>query len=307
MTVLVAHPLPPVVDGLVGVLRTRLDCRSVEGATSRAEVFRRAASGGVEAALVHALLAPGEEASLCEGLAGHGVATVLMTQGEGGYLGCLTAGARGVTPAEDGVDGAVRALETVLSGNMYVPSHLLGAVLAEVIALQRADDVRTTQVDRLSPRERQVLGLLGEGADHVEIASRLTISPNTAKTHINRLLTKLDLRSRVEAASLAAAHGIILLRRRRLPHDPLDLLPPARRSGRRRDLSGILTARSSPRSGETWSSTPRRSPCGSSATAETDVEEMLSAVCELFAVDRERARSDVRHALAELAELGVIR
>lgn len=212
MTILVAHPLPPVADGLAGVLRDRLGRDDIEAVNNRAECFRRASTESIDAAVVHALLAPGEEDSLCEGLSRLGVPVVLMTRDDAdGYLGCLTAGARGVTPADDGVEGALVALTTVLAGDTYVPSHLLGAVLAEVIAQQRSAATarpHAGQVDRLSPRERQVLGLLGEGADHLEIASRLTISPNTAKTHINRLMGKLDVRSRVEAASVATAHGI---------------------------------------------------------------------------------------------------
>ena len=63
-------------------------------------------------------------------------------------------------------------------------------------------------MDSLSPRELEVLGLLGHGADTRDIARRLVISPHTAKTHINRLLGKLGLSSRTEAASYAITHGI---------------------------------------------------------------------------------------------------
>jgi DNA-binding NarL/FixJ family response regulator len=59
------------------------------------------------------------------------------------------------------------------------------------------------KLDLLSPRERQVLDLLTTGSDQHEIASTLFISPKTVATHIQRILTKLGVRSRTQAVALA--------------------------------------------------------------------------------------------------------
>jgi len=62
---------------------------------------------------------------------------------------------------------------------------------------------------RLTPREREVLALIGHGLSNTEIATRLFISQATAKTHVARILLKLGLRDRVQAAVLAYERGVI--------------------------------------------------------------------------------------------------
>ena len=60
----------------------------------------------------------------------------------------------------------------------------------------------------LSPREREVLELVAEGRTNKAIAERLSVSPNTVKTHVTSLLTKLHADSRVQLAAIAARQGL---------------------------------------------------------------------------------------------------
>jgi DNA-binding NarL/FixJ family response regulator len=60
---------------------------------------------------------------------------------------------------------------------------------------------------RLSPREREVLSLVAEGRSNKAIAEALFVSPNTVKTHVAALLTKLEVDTRVQLAALATRHA----------------------------------------------------------------------------------------------------
>lgn len=208
MSVLIVHPSPPVVDGMSAAVEERLDVGNVIGATDVDDCLDLAAVHRPSAAIVDVAFAGEQDNRVGRILHQQMVAVIFVTRRDSPHLALLEAGAQGVVLATDGIDGVVTALETVLAGHPYVPPYLLGTVLRGLIEQGREGIVGSGQVGRLSPREREVLGLLGEGADHREIASRLTISPHTAKTHINRLLGKLGVHSRAEAAALARAHGV---------------------------------------------------------------------------------------------------
>jgi two-component system, NarL family, nitrate/nitrite response regulator NarL len=79
------------------------------------------------------------------------------------------------------------------------------------VAAQQRVAARTgvTGVPALTPRERQVLLLLAEGATTSAIAASLQISTHTARTHVRHLLDKLGVRSRLEAAAYGARHGLL--------------------------------------------------------------------------------------------------
>jgi two-component system, NarL family, nitrate/nitrite response regulator NarL len=105
------------------------------------------------------------------------------------------------------------------------PEALAAALRGEVVSFQRpvVDSRPVSTVDRdaellasqLTPREREVLALLVEGNDNAQIARLLSVSANTVRTHVQSILTKLGVRSRLQAAAFAVRHGVVTVNGRR--------------------------------------------------------------------------------------------
>jgi DNA-binding NarL/FixJ family response regulator len=123
-------------------------------------------------------------------------------------LSALESGALGTVARQDRLEDVMRNIRAALRGEACVPRRMLGGVLGALIARRRETDEVQGRYERLSRREREVLALLAEGRDHTQIASTLVISPQTARTHIQNILEKLEVHSRVEAAGLALEHGL---------------------------------------------------------------------------------------------------
>ncbi len=116
--------------------------------------------------------------------------------------GALRAGAAGFllkgVPAED----LQRAVRDVAEGGAWLDPAVTGRVLGPT-ATARAVTGPAPAVDVLTPREREVLALIGAGLSNTEIAGRLTLGEGTVKTHVGHVFAKLDLRDRAAAVVVA--------------------------------------------------------------------------------------------------------
>jgi DNA-binding NarL/FixJ family response regulator len=121
-------------------------------------------------------------------------------------FGALRAGAAGFLLKDTDASGLIDAVRMVARGDGVIAPALTRRLIEAFAAT--APPVRADVLDRLTPRERDVLVCLGRGLSNREIADALGMAEATAKTHISRLLTKLDLRSRVQAAILAQELGV---------------------------------------------------------------------------------------------------
>jgi two-component system nitrate/nitrite response regulator NarL len=110
-------------------------------------------------------------------------------------------GALGVVLKTSGPATVASAVEDAVGNGELEPRATLPQVFRQLLDAQYW--VSESPVHRLSLRERQVLGLLGQGWSNESIASVLYISPHTVRTHVQNILEKLDLHSRLEAATFA--------------------------------------------------------------------------------------------------------
>jgi two-component system, NarL family, nitrate/nitrite response regulator NarL len=98
----------------------------------------------------------------------------------------------------------IASIEAVLNGQVIIPRKVAAAITGS-----RGDNPHLLLAASLTQREREVLGLLVEGATGRDIARRLMLRPNTVRTHVQNVLTKLQVHSRLEAASTAVRYGIV--------------------------------------------------------------------------------------------------
>jgi two-component system nitrate/nitrite response regulator NarL len=117
----------------------------------------------------------------------------------------LTAGAAGFVLKEDGIDRILHALDRVLDGEAVVDSALLRAALSVPMPRRSAESQRLRS---LTPREQQALRRIAAGDSTKEVARAMQVSESTARTHVQNVLTKLGVRSRLQAAALVAREGL---------------------------------------------------------------------------------------------------
>ena len=136
---------------------------------------------------------------------------ILTTFGLDGYVyEALQAGASGFMLKDALPEELTAAVRIVASGEALLAPAVTRAVIDEFARRQpAAAPTLPAAVAELTPREREVLDLLARGLSNPEICAQLVISEATAKTHVARILQKLDLRDRVQAVIYAYESGLL--------------------------------------------------------------------------------------------------
>jgi len=127
-------------------------------------------------------------------------------------LRALEAGAVGYVPRDVRLTNLLSDMRAAIRGEATVPPRMLGGLLRELIERRRRWNDFHERYAHLSRRERETLALLANGCEHAEIARTLVISSKTARTHVQNVLVKLDVHSRLEAVTLAVQHGVVDVR-----------------------------------------------------------------------------------------------
>jgi two-component system NarL family response regulator len=143
----------------------------------------------------------------------------------------LEAGASGYLTKEYPLADLIEAARALHRGETLVPARMLGPLLATLFHRRSEQNEALRRVSKLTRREQEVLALVAEGADNDDVAQALVISPQTVRTHIQNVLAKLGVHSRLEAVAFVLKNGI---------HGELHRLGDERGDGARRRPLGVV-------------------------------------------------------------------
>ncbi|MEU0031508.1 response regulator transcription factor [Streptomyces sp. NPDC006335] len=123
----------------------------------------------------------------------------------------LCAGASGFLLKDVNAETLFEAVRVVASGEALLAPNVTRRLIAEFTRLRpQSQDTPAPELDRLTARETEVLRQMARGLSNAEIASRLVITEETVKTHVSRILAKLELRDRTQAVIIAYETGLII-------------------------------------------------------------------------------------------------
>jgi DNA-binding NarL/FixJ family response regulator len=139
------------------------------------------------------------------------IKTVILTSAteDDVLLRAIDAGASGFITKTRAVDDVIAAVRAAHQGEILIPPTMLLGLLSRLHQRRRQEDAAHVTFEPLTPREREVLQALARGLDNRDAAVQLKISPNTLRTHLQNVMGKLHVHSKLEAVVIALKHGLI--------------------------------------------------------------------------------------------------
>jgi DNA-binding NarL/FixJ family response regulator len=147
--------------------------------------------------------------TIAETVPGCHVVVVSAEEDDDILLRAMKAGASAYVAKSAPLVELIEAVRATNRGETLVPPLMLGRLLHRLLRRRHEEDEALRLISTLTPREREVLELLAQGADNERIAITLVISPQTARTHVQNIVSKLGMHSRLEAAMFARKAGIV--------------------------------------------------------------------------------------------------
>jgi DNA-binding NarL/FixJ family response regulator len=134
---------------------------------------------------------------------------ILTTFEQDDYIfGALNAGASGFLLKRTRPEELIAAIHTIAAGDSLLSPSVTSRVIERMAGQPAPGAAVDTRLDELTPRETEVLELVARGRSNTEIAAELIIEESTVKTHVKRILAKLDARDRVQAVIFAYESGL---------------------------------------------------------------------------------------------------
>jgi DNA-binding NarL/FixJ family response regulator len=192
-------------EGLRGILARADDLEVVAEASSGEEALTLVRTTAPDVVLLDIRLGPGMDGlAVAAAIRAEGIdakVLILTLHDAPEYVrAALAAGAAGYVLKDAGAEDLIAAVRQVLAGQAALPLALVNQALAPGARI--ADDEQA-RVARLTPREREVLDHIADGLTNKAIARSLNVSPGTVKAHVERVIAKLGVADRTQAAVLA--------------------------------------------------------------------------------------------------------
>lgn len=122
----------------------------------------------------------------------------------------LRSGASGFLLKDAPADELLRAVRVVAAGDALLAASVTRRLIEDVARRPAPDRARPERLNVLTPRETEVLVLIARGLSNAEIAAHLVLSEQTVKSHVGRILMKLDIRDRAQGVVLAYETGLVV-------------------------------------------------------------------------------------------------
>ncbi len=140
-----------------------------------------------------------------------GASVIVMASGadEGLLVRSVQAGASGFLTKGESLAELVEAVDSVRQDGFSVPPAMLRSLISTLVERQHGYSDVQPLLAKLTRQERRVLGLLAQGGTNDDIGQALVISPQTARTHVSNILSKVGAHSRLEAVALVLQHDLM--------------------------------------------------------------------------------------------------
>jgi DNA-binding NarL/FixJ family response regulator len=199
------------VDALAGLLRREVDIDVIGVARSVAEA-ERAALEPLDVALMDYRLPDGTGAMATRKIKARwpGAKVIILTavDDDETMLDAIMGGADGYLTKDRASDEVVDAVRAAHAGEILLPTSVVYEIVQRVQAARGAAGSRRSP-EQLTPREMEVLAALARGLSSSDICGELLITPNTLRTHVQNIMSKLHVHSKLEAVAVALRQNLL--------------------------------------------------------------------------------------------------
>ncbi|MEU9003138.1 response regulator transcription factor [Streptomyces sp. NPDC048551] len=212
--VMIADDQMMVRQGFTVLLNAQPDIEVVGQAVDGADAVAKVAELGPDVVLMDIRM-PGmggiEATSLITGVPDATVKVLVLTTFDlDEYVyEALRAGASGFLLKDASTDQLAEAVRVVAAGEALLSPNITKRLITEFSRMGAPRAPSRARIEELTERETEVLSLIAQGLSNAEIAVHLTVAEQTVKTHVSRILVKLGLRDRTQAAVFAYESGLV--------------------------------------------------------------------------------------------------